>query len=309
MIMNNFNVNQITAASLALGALDTLKYVRRHAGKTILVKLGGAALQNLSLVKDLCDDLALIQAAGISLILVHGGGPAINQELSLRGIQWEFYEGQRITTPEMMEIIEMVLCGTINRRIVRTLNTAGVTSVGFSGADAKLLFCTRSHAKLGCVGEISSVNTELLQHYLQFDERSSQNQIQKMIPVIAPVGIDETGQPLNVNGDWAASRIAQALGIKKVIYLSDQDGILDSSGKLIPEVDASELEELIRKGIVRGGMLAKVKTILDAIQNSVDDLHIINASRPHSLIEELFTSQGIGTICRGRARGKSYTAY
>jgi acetylglutamate kinase len=252
----------------------------------------------------LCNDLALLQSAGVSLVLVHGGGPAINQELTLRGIQWEFHEGQRITTPEMMEVIEMVLCGKINRRIVRTLNTAGVTAVGLSGTDAKVLMCKRSNPKLGCVGEIISVNSDVIHQYIQKHGNRSQN----IIPVIAPVGIDEAGQPLNVNGDWAASRIAQALGIKKVIYLSDQDGILDLQGKLIPELDAGELEELIRKGVVKGGMLAKAKTILDAIRNNVADLHIINASRPHSLIEELFTSRGIGTVCRGRARDTAYSA-
>jgi acetylglutamate kinase len=279
--------------------IQTLKYVRRFSGQSILVKLGGSALKDLDLVKSLCEDLALIRSIGISIILVHGGGPSISDELSLKGIESEFFEGQRITTPEMIDVIEMVLCGKINRRIVRTLNASGIKAVGLSGTDANMLLCKKDNTKLQNVGVIERVDVEFLSSYLQKDAK------QAVIPVIAPVGVDKTGQALNVNADWAASRIAQALKIKKLIYLTDQEGILDQQGKLISELDAAELEDLIKKGTVTGGMLAKTKTILHAMRNKVQTIHIINSKRPHSLIEELFTNSGIGTVCRIQARDYS----
>ena len=277
--------------------IHTLKYVRQFSGQAILVKLGGSALKDLNLVKSLCEDLALVRAIGVSVILVHGGGPSISDELSLREIQSEFIEGQRVTTPEMIDVIEMVLCGKINRRIVRTLNASGIKAVGLSGSDANMLLCRREDPRLQNVGVIERVDTEFLSHYLRKNER------QAIIPVIAPVGVDETGQALNVNADWAASRIAQALEIRKLIYLTDQNGILDAHGQVLSELDAAELEDLIRTGVVHGGMLAKAKTILHAMKNKIQDIHIINSKRPHSLIEELFTNRGIGTVCRPRAIG------
>jgi acetylglutamate kinase len=276
--------------------VDTLTYVRKFNGRSVLVKLGGASLQDLSLVKKLCEDLALVRAVGVSLVLVHGGGASINDELSRRQMTWAFHDGQRVTTPEMMEVIEMVLCGRVNQRIVRTLNASGIKAVGLSGSDANMLLCRRKK-DLGEVGEIVSVDEALLSDYL-----TQRDRVDGMIPVIAPVGVDREGTPLNVNADWAASKISQALGIRKVIYLTDQDGILDAQGCLISELDAAELEDLINEGVVKGGMLAKSRTILEAIRNNVDEVHVINATRPHALIEELFTNRGIGTICRNRAR-------
>ena len=280
--------------------IQTLKYVKRFAGQTILVKLGGSALKDVELVKTLCEDLALINSVGISVILVHGGGPSITDELNLRGIKSEFIEGQRVTTTEMVEVIEMVLCGKINKRIVRTLNASGIKAVGLSGTDADMLLCERD-MKLQNVGIVKKVDADLLLPYL------AKNEKQAIIPVIAPVGVDGNGNALNVNADWAASRIAQALGIKKLIYLTDQDGILDSHGQLISELDASELEDLIKKEVVTGGMLAKTRTILHALRHQVQNIHIINSKRPHSLVEELFTNRGIGTVCRIRARDDSFT--
>lgn len=272
--------------------IATLSYVKKFAGQTILIKLGGAALQDQKLVDSICDDLHHIRSVGVKVVLVHGGGPAINQELKARGIQWEFVEGQRVTTPEMMEVIEMVLCGLVNRRIVRTLSGAGVRAIGMSGADASTLVCQPASATLGQVGHINRVDTAVIDSLLNNDA----------IPVIAPVGVGTQGEAFNVNADWAASRIAQALKIQKMLFLTDQDGILGKDGKLINEVDAAELEALIEDGTVNGGMLAKTRTVIDALRNGVTDVHILNAKRPHGLIEELFTEGGVGTICRLRSR-------
>lgn len=270
--------------------LDTLKYVKKFSGQTVLVKLGGAVMEDPELVEKICHDLQAIQSVGVRVVLVHGGGPTINAELKQRGIDWNFIDGQRVTTPAMMEVIEMVLCGLVNRRIVRTLNKVGVRSVGMSGSDASTLFCKPAGAKLGQVGLIQNVNVSLIHTLLEADT----------IPVIAPVGVGDQGEAFNINADWAASRIAQALGIKKIIFLTDQDGVLDRQGKLISELDAAELEQMIESQIVSGGMLAKAQTVVHALRNGVTEAQIINAKRPHALVTELFTSGGVGTLCRLR---------
>lgn len=280
--------------------IATLEYVKKFAGTTVLIKLGGAALQDPALVASLCDDLSLIRSVGVNVVIVHGGGPSINNELTLRGITWEFIEGQRVTTPEMMDVIEMTLCGSVNRRIVRTLNQAGVRAVGISGTDAATLLCKRQNAKLQQVGEIVQVNTNYINAIL-----NTQDQGIGSIPVIAPIGIGKKGEAYNINADWAASRIAQAIGVKKVLFLTDQNGILGADGKLIQELDAGELENLIDTGVVKGGMLAKVRTVVHALRHGVNDVHIINARHPHGLIEELFTDRGVGTVCRLRSRATS----
>ncbi len=281
--------------------LDTLGYVRKFAGETILIKLGGAALQLPEVVASICEDLRSIRSVGVKVVLVHGGGPSINKELQARGISWEFIDGQRVTTPEMMEVIEMVLCGLVNRRIVRALNKSGVRSVGMSGSDASTLFCRQASSTLGQVGLIDRVDTSIIHSILGTQTAGSEG----AIPVISPIGIGEDGEAFNINADWAASRIAQALGIQKVLFLTDQEGILDLQGRLIPELDAAELENLIELGVVKGGMLAKTQTVLHALRNGVSDVHILNARKRHGLIEELFTSGGVGTICRLRSRARA----
>lgn len=278
--------------------LDTLKYVRRFAGETVLIKLGGAALQDSSLITSLCEDLALLRSVGLRLVIVHGGGPSINQELTTHGITWNFIEGQRVTTPEMMDIVEMVLCGSVNRRIVRTLNASGVSAIGMSGTDSMTLKCTPAKKELGLVGEIEEVEVAYLKSILESQTEPGKG----YIPVVAPVGGGTDGSAFNINADWAASRISQALEVRKIIYLTDQEGILDGEKRLISELDAAELEQLIETGVVQGGMLAKARTMLDALRNGVDDIHILNAKKPHVLVEELFTAGGVGTVCRKRSR-------
>ena len=278
--------------------LTALSYVKRLSGTTLLIKLGGAALQNSEHFDSLKTDLALLRDVGISVVLVHGGGPAINAELSSRGITWEFIDGQRVTTPEMMEVIENVLGGTVNRHIVRSLNLAGIPAVGFSGIEARTLRCRPAGSKLGQVGVIEEVDTSLIRSILHAQTKDGHG----AIPVSAPIGVGSDGQTFNINADWAASRIAQALGIKKVLFLTDQNGILDAEGNVVPELDASELQGYIDNQVVKGGMLTKTRTILDALNNGVSTIHIINGQKPHALVSELFTDEGAGTICRLRSR-------
>ncbi len=273
--------------------LATLSYVKRFAGQTVLIKIGGAALEDLALVRSICEGLMLIRSVGVKIVLVHGGGPAINRELTTHGLTWEFIDGQRVTTPEMMDVIEMVLCGHVNKRIVRALNHQGIRAVGTSGIDGSTLLCKQASVKLGQVGHIERVNTGLLQALIAGEG--------DCIPVIAPIGIGKNGKAYNINADWAAARLAQGLGIKKMLFLTDQDGILDAQKKVIPELDAGQLEQLIETGVVSGGMLAKTRTIIHALRNGVTDVHVLNARHPHGLIEELFTDRGIGTACRLRS--------
>ena len=278
---------------------SALGYVKKFTGTSVLIKLGGAALEDQSLVAALCEDLSLIRGAGVNVVLVHGGGPAINRELERRGITWNFVDGLRVTTPEMMEVIEMVLCGKVNRRIVRTLNQSAVRAIGLSGSDARTLFCKPMRKDLGLVGEVITVRPAAIEAILR-----TQDEGIGTIPVIAPIGIGENGQAYNINADWAAVRIAEALDIDKVLFLTDQEGILGADLKLIQELDAGELEVLIEGGVVNGGMLAKVNTVLHDLKNGVKDVHIFNARRPHGLIEELFTDHGVGTVCRLRSLGR-----
>jgi acetylglutamate kinase len=279
---------------------SALTYVKKLSGTSILVKLGGAAVGEKSELGHLAEDLALMRSVGVSVVLVHGGGPAINAELSARGITWEFIEGQRVTTPPMMEVIESVLGGTVNRNIVRALNFAGIPAVGLSGIEASTLLCKPAAAKLGQVGIIEEVDTSLIRSLLKAQTRDGHG----AVPVIAPIGIGSNAETFNINADWAASRIAQALGIKKLIFLTDQDGIWGEDGKVLPELDAGELDQLIESGAVKGGMLTKTRTILDALRNGVAAVHVINGKRPHALVEELFTEMGAGTVCRLRSRAE-----
>ncbi len=270
--------------------LETLSYVRKFSGETVLIKLGGAALQDSGLVRSLCEDFALLRSLGITLVLVHGGGPSINQELIPHGIEWSFVQGQRVTTPQMMDVVEMVLNGSVNSRLVRTLNNSGVPAIGLSGADGGLIQCKRAREELGQVGVVEAVNTELIQKLLD-----------AYVPVIAPVGVGKSGEAYNVNADWAAIHVAVALAISKVVYLTNQDGILDGSRSVISELDAAGLEHLIETGVVQGGMLAKAQTMLHGLKQGVRDIHILNARNPHGLIEELYTKGGRGTVCRVRS--------
>ena len=273
--------------------IETLNYVKKFAGMTILIKLSGAALENKNLVKKLCEDISLIRAAGIKIVLVHGGGHSIDKALTMHKLSWCFYEGQRVTTTEMIDVIEMVLCGHVNRTIVRSLNTFGVSAVGLSGSDNHMLHCSRMSPQLGEVGQIDKIDVTMIQRCLN----DQSQRLQGHIPVIAPIGVDKAGNALNVNADWAACQLAIALKVDKLVYLTDQIGIYNKTGKLFSTLSKKQLVALKENKTVTDGMLTKVNTILSALDCGIDNIHILNAKKPHVLIEELFTAQGIGTLC------------
>lgn len=273
---------------------ETLSYVKKFASDCILIKLGGSVLNDIDLVKKICVDLSLIKAAGISIVLVHGGGKAIDNMLKIHHINSTTHEGLRITTDEMIDIVEMVLCGHVNKIIVRALNSAGLPAVGLSGSDNNMLPCDLFSSIHGKTGKVKTVNPEIIQHFL-----TTQKDLEKgIIPVISPVGVDAQGNALNVNADWSATHIALALKIKKLIFLTDQHGIYDANKQIISELDKNQLQTMIQTQVITDGMLTKTNAIIYALNHGIDNIHIINATTPHALLEELFTQQGIGTVCK-----------
>jgi acetylglutamate kinase len=261
----------------------------------LLIKLGGAALQDSSVAPNVCQDLKRLHQAGFEIIVVHGGGPRINQELVRRGIQWNFVQGQRVTTPEMMEVIEMVLCGQVNREIVHNLQRIGLNPIGFSGVDLHLLECRQLSPEWGQVGKIQNVNSAWIESLLSFQEIYKADPI---IPVIAPVGIGRNGEVYNINADWAATYLAQALRVDRLLFVTDQNGILGREGDLIEELSSEQLEDLITTQVVYGGMLAKANAIQFALQHGIPRVSVLNGKQPEALVRLVLERNKLGTDCR-----------
>jgi acetylglutamate kinase len=273
--------------------MNTLSYANQFRAKVFLIKIGGSVLNDEGMIQSICNDIKLLNEAGIKVLIVHGGSKAINEHLSMNNITSHFVDGLRVTSKEAMKIIEMVLCGHVNKLLVRKLNSIGLHAIGFSGADNKLLQCQYHSEQHGQVGDIVKVNFEILKSFLQNDLNHF-----NFIPVIAPVGVDKNGDPLNVNADYAASHIAHSIQADKLIFITDQDGIYDKNGEIFSVLTKNQLEDLIDKKIVEGGMLTKVKAILQALNRDLSHVHILNGKKKHVLIEEFFTINGVGTLCQ-----------
>lgn len=268
--------------------LEALPYIRRFAGKTVVIKYGGNAMVDEELKRGFAQDIVLLKYVGMNPVVVHGGGPQISKLLGDLSIESRFVKGLRVTDPATMRVVEMVLAGEINGEIVTNIQLAGGRAVGFSGKDGGLLRARRlAHADgdLGQVGEVLSVDPDLVRA-LEDDG---------FIPVIAPVGAGENGESLNINADIAAGKIAEALGAEKFLLLTDVEGILDDAKNLIPSLDAGDARGLIESGTIEGGMIPKVTCALDAIEGGVRQSHIIDGRLPHAVLLELFTDAGIGT--------------
>lgn len=278
-----------TAATL----IQALPYIRIFAGKTIVIKYGGNAMIDEGLKKAVMRDLVLMRLVGINPILVHGGGPEINDAMKRLGKEPEFVAGRRVTDAETMEIVEMVLTGKTNKSIVAHLNGEGVQAVGLSGKDANLLIATKDtdNGDIGFVGKIAHVNPEII-HTL------TQN---GYIPVISSVAVGADGQAYNVNADTAAAALAVALHAEKLILMTDVEGLYrDFSDKssLMSEITAGEARQWIADGIVDKGMIPKLEACAQAVEDGVPRAHIIDGRREHALLIELFTDTGIGTMVR-----------
>ncbi len=272
---------------------NTIAYLNQFRGKTFLIKLGGSILDNDTLIESMCADLKLLKQAGINIIIVHGGSKAINSALTMHNIESQFIDGLRVTSLAAMNIIEMVLCGQVNTLLVRKLNHIGIQAVGLAGSDGNMLLCDYYSKQHGYVGTISSVDCSPIMQLI-----SRQSTTSDIIPVIAPVGVDKQGNPMNINADHAAAELAVALQVDKLIYLTDQDGIYDQHGTLLSELCYAELNKLIDNKTVYGGMLTKVRAILSVLENNSNDIHILNGNTNHVLFEELFTVNGVGTLCK-----------
>ncbi len=271
-----------TASTLA----EALPYIQRYEGSTIVIKLGGHAMTAKSSMDNFARDIVLIKQCGVNPVIVHGGGPMINKVLSDLKIQSQFADGKRITDNKTMEVVEMVLSGNINKSIVNAINNQGGKGVGLSGKDANMIQCEQDNPKLGFVGKIMNINTDIVQNFLKSD----------FIPVIAPIGFGVKGETFNINGDTAAGAIASGLLADRLLLLTDVVGVKDSDNKLIHQLTIEEARSLIDGGIINSGMIPKVNTSIKAIEEGVRASVIIDGRVDHACLLELFTSHGLGTL-------------
>jgi acetylglutamate kinase len=270
---------------------QALPYLRQHAGQTILVKYGGHAMGTDGAADPFASDIVLLRQVGINPIVVHGGGPQIGHMLDRLGIESRFIDGLRVTDRATMEVVEMVLAGTINKQLVAAINGAGGCAIGLSGKDGGLIRAhklARGGPDLGFVGEPERVDARVLATFRQSE----------MIPVIAPVGVGADGETYNINADTVAGAVAAAVKAKRFLLLTDVPGVLDGDKRLIAELTAAEARRLIADGTISGGMIPKVETCLAAVEGGVEAAVILDGRVPHAILLELFT-EGAGTLIRG----------
>jgi acetylglutamate kinase len=277
--------------------VEALPYIRRFAGKTVVVKYGGNALAGATdgdALALFAQDIVLMHAVGMRPVVVHGGGPQISDLMARLGKVAEFRNGLRVTDAETVEIARMVLVGQVNPQIVSAINVHGPLAVGVSGADAGLIVAAARDADLGFVGDVTNVNPTIVNRLLN----------EELIPVIATIGCDVTGQAYNINADTVAGRIAEALDAEKLVYLTDIEGLrrgVDDPASLIRQTSADELDALIADGTISGGMIPKVESCVHAVRHGVTRAHILDGRIPHVLLLELFTDAGIGTMVNRKA--------
>ena len=276
-------------ASKRAGVLvEALPYIQKFSGKTVVAKLGGKAMGE-KLSRDVAQDIVLMRYVGIKPVVIHGGGEAISSLMKRLDIKPRFIEGNRVTDQETMDVVEMVLVGKINKRIVSMLNQCGGRAVGLEGRDGQLIVAEKRQDKpLGLVGEVEEVNSS----YVQILQKEG------FIPVIAPVGADRKGVALNINADIMAAEVASALKAEKLIFLTDVEGILEdpSSGKTpISTITLKQIGDMLAQGMIEKGMMPKVQGCQKALEGGVNKVHIISGKLPHALLLEIFTDEGIGT--------------
>jgi len=267
---------------------EALPFLQRYDGAVVVIKFGGHAMGNDAEMDRFARDIVLMKQCNVHPVIVHGGGPMINEMLGKQGVKSEFINGKRVTDAESMKVVEMVLSGSVNKRIVVALNKQGGKAVGLSGKDANLMICEKATPDLGFVGEPVKINPEVLQTFMQSD----------LIPVIAPIGVGEDGQTYNVNGDTAAGAIAAGLNADRLLLLTDVSGVKDASGDVITQLTPTQVSELTAEGVIAGGMIPKTQTALAAINGGVRAVVILDGRAPHACLLELFTEHGAGSLIR-----------
>lgn len=268
--------------------LDAIPHIKKFFGKTIVIKYGGSAQTSPELKEKFAEDIVLLSLVGIKPVIVHGGGARISELLEKLEIKSEFIDGHRVTSEETMRVVEMVLSGEINKNITSLLNHHGAKAIGISGKDSAIIQATpKDNGKFGYTGVITSIDGKMINNLIN----------EGFIPVIAPIADSATANHpgFNINADVAASKVAQAINAQKVLFLTDTVGVLNKEGKLLNSLDNDDVENYKKDGTIAGGMIPKVDSCLDAIYNGVNKAHIIDGRVEHSILLELFTSDGVGT--------------
>ena len=281
---------------------EALPYIQKFRGKTIVIKYGGNAMSDETLKSGFARDVVLMKLVGMNPVIVHGGGPQIGVQLERVGKESAFIEGMRVTDNETMDIVEMVLGGLVNKEIVTLINRHGGNAVGLSGKDGDLIRARKLEIKrsspelevpeiidIGHVGEVDSIDTAVIDMLTQGD----------FIPVVAPIGVDESGQSYNINADLVAGKLAEVLKAEKLMMLTNTAGLLDAEGKVLTGLSAEEVDTLIDKGVIHGGMLPKIRSALDAVHAGVQTSHIIDGRVEHAVLLEILTDVGVGTLIHG----------
>ena len=267
---------------------QALPYLQRYAGSTIVIKLGGHAMGSDAAMDEFARDVALMRQVGVNPVVVHGGGPMINNMLKRLSIQSEFIDGKRVTDAATMEVVEMVLSGLVNARIVQAISEQGGRAVGLSGKDSGLIICEAEDPELGLVGRPSTVNPSILRDLAD----------KGIIPVIAPLGMGMSGETFNINGDTAAGAIAAALEADRLLLLTDVAGVKNGDGEVLTELTATQIRDMVADGTIAGGMIPKTQTALDALEGGTRAAVILDGRAPNACLLELFTEHGAGSIIR-----------
>lgn len=268
---------------------QAVPYIKEYTGKYVVAKYGGNAMTDPQLKKSVMQDILLLQLVGVKVILVHGGGPEISAMLKKLSIESHFENGLRVTDDDTMEVVQMVLAGKVNKSLAADLSALGGRAVGLCGIDGGLIKVHQKNEKLGHVGEIDEINTKILDDLLDGG----------FIPVISSIGIDDDGNPYNINADTAAAKIAAALHAESMVVMSNINGVLrdkDDENSLINQISLADAEELKKSGIIAGGMIPKVDCCTNAVKEGVKKVFIINGEIPHAILIELLTDEGLGTM-------------
>ena len=272
----------------ALTLSEALPFLQRYDGATVVIKIGGHAMGDDAAMEAFARDIVLMKQTNVHPVVVHGGGPMINAMLSKLGVESEFVNGKRVTDEATMEVVEMVLSGSVNKRIVAAINAQGGKAVGLSGKDASLITCEPADPALGLVGKPVAVDPSVINTFRETD----------LIPVVAPIGAGKNGETYNINGDTCAGAIAAALDADRLLLLTDVAGVKDADGDVVTELTPETVRQLTSEGVIAGGMIPKTETALAAIEGGVRAVVILDGRAPHACLLELFTPHGAGSIIR-----------